>query len=65
MKIWNQKLSQIYETRCALTYDQMNITHQVSSKSHNGFPRESDAGQLRVRMINPFCTALQNAILRI
>ena len=37
MKIWNWKLSQIYETRCALTYGQMDITHQVSSKSLNGF----------------------------
>ena len=36
MKTWKQKLSQIHENRCALTYGQVDITHQVSSKSHNG-----------------------------
>ena len=29
-------MSQIHETHCALTYDQFDIKHQVSSKSHNG-----------------------------
>ena len=36
MKTWKQKLSQIHKNRCALTYGQVDITHQVSSKSHNG-----------------------------
>ena len=55
MKIWNWKLSQIDETRCVSTYDQANITHQVSSKSHNGFAIGSGTIHSGVQRIRSFC----------
>ena len=52
MKIWNWKLSQINETRCASTYGQMDITHQVSSKSHNVFLKNSISIQAGIILNN-------------
>ena len=54
MKIRNCKLSQINETRCASTYDQMDITHQVSSKSHNGFLTNARFRRINLKVLMPF-----------
>ena len=61
MKIWNWKLSQINETRCASTYGQMDITHQVSSKSHNGFLKTSGGIQAGGILNKPFCQLVQTS----